>query len=179
MNKKGELMDEKIIAETITAENERSEIEVNKNDLVFSVHVYAVATRDGKILISPQWKENGYDFPGGRVDLGENHIDAIMREVKEETGYTVQPTRVIDVITSMFKHPKRDRPYHSILIYYGAEIKSGEISTDGFDEHEMEYAKTARFVTFDELKTMELMSNQKVIKPIHKYLQRLRLNKAK
>jgi len=164
-------MSNKVKAETITKDNERSEVEIDKRDLVFSVHVYAVAMRDGKILISPQWKDSGYDFPGGRVDLGENHIAALVREVKEETGYNIKPTKIIEVFTSLFKHPKRDKPYHSILIYYAAEIESGEISTDGFDKHEMEYAKEARFVTFEEMRKMELMSNQRVIEPIHEYLR--------
>ena len=168
-------MGNKVMAETIAPDNERAMIEIDKRDLVFSVHVYAVMVRDGKILISPQWKENGYDFPGGRVELGENHKATIIREVKEETGFTVTPTQIIEVFTSLFKHPKREKPYHSILIYYSAEIESGDISTEGFDEHEMDYAREARFVTLDELKSMELMSNQKVLEPIYKYLEKLGL----
>ena len=33
-------------------------------------------------------------FPGGGIEEGENHIDALIREVMEETGYAVDPASV-------------------------------------------------------------------------------------
>ena len=33
-------------------------------------------------------------FPGGGIEEGENHIDALIREVMEETGYAVDPATV-------------------------------------------------------------------------------------
>ena len=157
-----------IIARTITGEG----MPVDKNDLVMAVCLYAVIIKDGKILISPQWKENGYDFPGGHLDIGENHLDGLIREVKEETGFTVRPKEVIDITTSMFFHPRKKIAEHNVLIYYSAEIISGEISTDGFDEGEKSYAKEARFVTLNELKAMEFMAPQEPLKTILPYLER-------
>ena len=158
--------------ELITAETiERKTVQVKRDDLNFSIHLYGVVVRDGKILISPQWKENGFDFPGGRVDKGELHLDGLVREVREETGFTIKPTDLIDVQTSFFVHPISGRALHSILIYYGGEIVSGEISTSGFDQDEIGYAKPARFVTLDELGKMEFMSNQKPLAKIMPYLE--------
>jgi len=142
-----------IIAKSITGER----TQVDAKDLVWAINLYAVVVKEGKILISPQWKENGFDFPGGHLELGEKHLDGLVREVKEETGFNVKPTKIIDVFTSFFMHPRKNRPQQSIKIYYGADIVSGEISTEGFDEGELSYARPACFVTLQELKNMEFM----------------------
>lgn len=70
------------------------------NKLELSVHVYGIAIDDGKILISPQY--DGFDFPGGTVKMGETHINTLIREVKEETGYCVEPIELLNVYTSFF-----------------------------------------------------------------------------
>jgi len=145
---------------------------VKKEDLQFAISIYAVVMQDAKVLISPQWCENGYDFPGGHIDLGEDNIDALVREVKEETGFTVKPGKAIGAYTSFFIHPRTKKYCHSIQIYYSAEIVSGAISADGFDEGEKSYAKEACFVTLPELKQMKFMnSNQTQLKDIFSYLE--------
>ena len=160
-------MSKKIIAKSI----EGIQTEVSAENLQFRIGLYAVVCADGKILISPQWKENGFDFPGGTLDLGENHIDGLIREVQEETGFTVKPDKVIGIWTSFFTHPRTKKHCHSIQIYYSAEIVSGEISTDGFDEGELSYAKSARFVSLEELKLMEWMNtNQEPLQELMQYL---------
>jgi len=64
----------------------------------------AFILRDGKVLIireSPKYSDGSnasrYDFPGGRLTPGEHFIDALKREVKEETGLTIQIKRPISV----------------------------------------------------------------------------------
>lgn len=71
---------QKITCRTIDGKTQ----EVDAGDLAFRPSVYSVAIRDGKVLLSPQW--DGYDFPGGGVELGEAIDEAFRREIKEETG---------------------------------------------------------------------------------------------
>jgi 8-oxo-dGTP diphosphatase len=40
-----------------------------------------------------------WDLPGGNVDFGENHRQAITREIMEETSLQVGPVQVLEVIT--------------------------------------------------------------------------------
>lgn len=45
----------------------------------------------GRILLQNRVKRDwqGYTLPGGHVEPGESFVDAVMREMKEETGLTV------------------------------------------------------------------------------------------
>ena len=58
------------------------------------VGVGAVVVRDGRALIIKRGHEprkGEWSLPGGLVNLGESLVDAVRREVKEETGLDVHP----------------------------------------------------------------------------------------
>ncbi len=64
----------------------------------------AFIVKDGKVLILKESSkyEDGtnvsrFDLPGGRLTPGEHFVDALQREVKEETGLTVQIGNTISV----------------------------------------------------------------------------------
>ena len=147
--KEGLVMKSKKI-ETYDVYNNKYIADINKLEL--SVHIYGIAIENGKILISPQY--DGYDFPGGTAEKGETHIDTLVREVKEETGYLVEPIELLNIYTSFFYHTKKNKDYQSYLIYYLVKIVDGKISNEGFDEDEKEYAKTAKWVNIEELNKM-------------------------
>ena len=126
--------------------------EANADSLNLKIHVYGIATQRDKVLIVPQY--DGYDWPGGTLHLGETHIDTLKREFKEETGYQVEPAQLLSVYTSFFHHQKRKENYQSLLIFYTVRITGGEISANGFDEDEKEYASKAKWINVDELETM-------------------------
>lgn len=101
--KEGLVMKSKKI-ETYDVYNNKYIADVNKLEL--SVHIYGIAIENGKILISPQY--DGYDFPGGTAEKGETHIDTLVREVKEETGYLVEPIELLNIYTSFFSSHKKE-----------------------------------------------------------------------
>ena len=62
----------------------------------------------GQILISKR-RENGllgglWEFPGGKIEKGENAQTCIIREVKEELGVLVQPTSFLKQIKHAYTH---------------------------------------------------------------------------
>lgn len=134
----------------ITHDVYNNEYQVDAENLNISVHLYGIAIKNDKILISPQY--DGFDFPGGTAKKGETHINTLIREVKEETGYLVEPTQIINVYTSFFHHKKSNKDYQSYLIYYFVKIIDGDITDDGFDEDEKEYAQKAKWVDIEYLK---------------------------
>ena len=61
---------------------------------VFEKHtVRAVILRDGKMAMQLSGRGE-YKIPGGGVERDESHVDALLREVREETGLLVIPESI-------------------------------------------------------------------------------------
>ncbi|MFN3525611.1 MAG: NUDIX domain-containing protein, partial [Paracoccus sp. (in: a-proteobacteria)] len=57
---------------------------------------YAVLWRDGQILLTHQHApEPEFQLPGGGIDPGESPLQALHREVREETGWSLSGARLI------------------------------------------------------------------------------------
>ena len=54
----------------------------------------AIIERDGKVLVMYSQKYRYYKFPGGGIEAGETPQQALVREVREESGYTVLPETI-------------------------------------------------------------------------------------
>jgi len=74
------------------------------------VKARAVFVQDGKILISRDRRrgEEHLNLPGGRVQDGESTVDALIREVAEETGIEVVPDRLLYVAEVVGSHRIHD-----------------------------------------------------------------------
>jgi ADP-ribose pyrophosphatase YjhB (NUDIX family) len=67
-----------------------------------------------------------WGLPGGVVELGEGVEEAMVREVGEETGVTVRPTRLLTVFDSIVRDEEDKIRYHYILCEYLCEAVEGE-----------------------------------------------------
>src|SRR3989344_4219671 len=127
--------------------------------LIWRPSVYGILIEDNKILLSPQW--DGYDFPGGGMDLHETVHEGLVREFLEETGFTVQPQQLIACESSFF-YPKYSKlstqPANTVLIYYTVTLVKGRLSTDGFDETEKAYAKIAEWIDLDKIEALKFLN---------------------
>ena len=54
----------------------------------------SVIIRDGKIAMIHSLKYDYYKFPGGGIENGENPVEAMIRETREEAGLAVIPESV-------------------------------------------------------------------------------------
>jgi 8-oxo-dGTP diphosphatase len=137
-----------------------AEHKILADKLSFRPSAYGVVIKDGKILLSRQW--DGYDIPGGGIEVGETIEEAVKREVKEETGIDVKVGEIISCQNSFFKLPytAEEKAYvNSILAYYLCEVVGGELSADGFDEHEQEYADMPEWIDLDKLDEIKFYSS--------------------
>lgn len=78
---------------------------------------------------SPDYKDGTnvslYEIPGGRIDVSENLLDALSREVFEETGLKVVTSEAFEVQDTFNK--KRDEVWHIVRIFYKVKCEEGEI----------------------------------------------------
>ncbi len=73
---------------------EQNDICVPVGDGVVNVRVGAIIMKNGRILMVTNESVDYYYSVGGRIRLGESAEDAVMREVREETGRTLAVERL-------------------------------------------------------------------------------------
>jgi 8-oxo-dGTP pyrophosphatase MutT (NUDIX family) len=92
------------------------------------VNVRALVIRDGKVLVSRE-RRQGLDYvllPGGRVREGESIHSALVREVREETGLSVTPGRLLYLAEVVGMYGVHDL----ILIWSAQTLDDAVISDD-------------------------------------------------
>jgi len=70
---------------------------------------YAVLMRGGRVLLTHQqepWPE--FQLPGGGIDPGEHPVPALHREVREETGWSMQLIRRLGAFRRFTYMPEYD-----------------------------------------------------------------------
>ncbi len=93
----------------------------------------------GKLLIAKrndpdlEGGHNKWELVGGKIEFGENPEDAIIREVKEESGLEVKTLRVMPKIISRIWEKAGDQ-HQVFLIPYECKIIGGKLHTEKFDE---------------------------------------------
>lgn len=124
----------------------------------------AVIEKDGKILLEKRNNEpfKGYwTLPGGHIDFGETAEQAVIREVKEETGLTLKDVRFLGYRDEIYPEIN----WHAeVLVFYGsAEGKENAQESEveelrWFDVDEAEKLKLA----FDHQESIALYRRRKL-----------------
>lgn len=132
--------------------------EINK----WRVSVYGIVIKDGRILLVSERNKEGakcYALPGGGMDFGERFEQTVEREVKEETGLMVRALNHVFTETNVFvwapDDPTKRECMQTILVYYRCGFISGDISSDGYDEWEMEHMELAEWISLDRLASLQ------------------------
>ena len=91
----------------------------------FPVGVNAIVMRDGELLLGkrkyPHYHDGGWGLPGGHLEYGEKLIDAVARELQEETGLKSKKFSFL-----VADNDTRGDGFHYIHFGFRAEEVSGE-----------------------------------------------------
>lgn len=126
-----------------------------KNNLFHVIVCAAIANKDGEIFIArrkPEKKLGGFwEFPGGKLELGEDLIPALEREIREELSIQIDSIKLLQAKPFVYDHGA------VLILFYSCRHSDGDIKLVDHDEY--------RWLKPQELKTLKLLpANEDVIK---------------
>jgi ADP-ribose pyrophosphatase YjhB (NUDIX family) len=100
------------------------------------VDVRAAVFRDGRLLLVREREDGCWTLPGGWADIGDSPSSAVVREVKEESGYDVKARKLLALLDrNLHGHPPI--PYHAYKLFFLCDLVGGkahaEHETDAVD----------------------------------------------
>jgi ADP-ribose pyrophosphatase YjhB (NUDIX family) len=116
------------------------------------VGVAGVVVKDGQILLIQRGTPPGkgeWNLPGGLVEIGERLVEAVKREVWEETGLEVQVETLLDVSDRIIRDGRGRVRYHYVLHDYLCRHVTGVAAAHSD-------AMEVKWVTFQEVFSFHL-----------------------
>lgn len=94
------------------------------------IDVRAAVIRVGKILLVKELNDGCWSLPGGWADVGDTPSQAIIREVKEESGFDVRVESVVGIYdANRIPHEEWMPFYHAYKLLFLCSIAGGEART--------------------------------------------------
>lgn len=149
-------------------ENKKHLVAIDK--LVFRPSVYGVLIEDNKVFLSAQW--DGFDFPGGGIEINETIEDALKREFFEETGYKIKVDEILHCQSGFYKPKFEEKYWNTILMYYRCYRVGGKISIKNLDDYEKKYCSLPQWINIGELSKIKFYNGVNSIKLIKKALKK-------
>ena len=128
---------------------------MDTNDHALCTHTFvrnsarAVIIRDGRIAMIHSLKYDYYKFPGGGIEPGEDPVQAMIRETREEAGLVVKPETVKEY-GYVHRIQRSDMDASECFVqdnyYYLCEAEPEAVRQD-LDAYEAQEAYTLEFVT--------------------------------
>jgi 8-oxo-dGTP pyrophosphatase MutT (NUDIX family) len=99
----------------------------------YPVSVKGVVARDGRVLLLHN-ERGEWELPGGRLEIGETPQQCVVREIAEETGWTVTAGPILDAWLYHIAQAGR----HVLIVTYACQLSPGQDALDPVlsDEHQ-------------------------------------------
>ncbi len=100
--------------------------------------VSAVIVRDGRVLVVRRARAPAkqiYTLPGGVVEAGETLLEAVRREIKEETGIDIEPVALAGHREFIVRDDDKRVSRHFVILSFASRWIAGEpVLNDELDE---------------------------------------------
>jgi len=116
--------------------------------------VSAAIIRDGRVLVTQRARGPGigiWSMPGGVVEAGETLVEALVREIEEETAMIVEPVALAGHREVVVRDDDKRVSRHFVIMCYATRWISGEPRLN----EELAEARWLRPGELAELKTTE------------------------
>lgn len=113
--------------------------------------------QDGeKILLQNRVKKDwkGYTLPGGHVEAGESFVDAVKREMKEETGLDILNPKLVGIKQFPFKNEDGVDCRYIVLLFKAEEFKGEVVSSSEGEMTWVRYEQLSSMDTVDDLEDL-------------------------
>ena len=93
------------------------------------VGVGGVVVHENRVLLVQRGTEplkGQWSIPGGLIDVGESLREAVIREVREETGLNVEPVELVELLDRIYREGERVR-YHYVIADYLCRVIGGSL----------------------------------------------------
>ncbi|MBQ6222874.1 MAG: NUDIX domain-containing protein [Solobacterium sp.] len=111
----------------------------------------SIILRDGKVAMVHSLKYDYYKFPGGGIENGENPVEAMIRETREEAGLVVRP-ETIKEYGYVHRIQKSDNDDTECFVqdnyYYLCDVEDMPVTQD-LDIYESQEAYTLEYVDLE------------------------------
>ncbi|MCR5060366.1 MAG: 8-oxo-dGTP diphosphatase [Saccharofermentans sp.] len=119
---------------------------------------------DSRILLQNRVKDSwrGYTLPGGHVEEGESFVDAVIREVREETGLEIIRPQMVGIKDFPIDNGKDEGRY--IVVLFKANEFTGDIRSS--EEGEISWVDRSKLNNLDVVEdfhqTLRVMDDPKL-----------------
>lgn len=129
---------------------------------IAEITVLCLISDGNKALLQNRIKEDwkGYTLPGGHVEPGESFVDAVIREMKEETGLDIKNPRLAGVKQFPIIDGRNENGRYIVFLFKTSEFSGEVISSSEGKMEWVEYSKLSELDTVNDLEELlEVINN--------------------